>query len=36
VQAAFDRQVEQHGVHLAQGKGETAAVMKDFWRAEHG
>jgi len=34
--AAFDRQVEQQGLRLAQGKGETASVMKHFGRAEDG
>src|SRR5207302_2454896 len=33
--AAFDRQIEQQGLRLAQAKAETAAVMKHFWRAEH-
>jgi len=34
--ASFDRQVEQQGLRLAQGKGEAAAVMKYFGCAEHG
>jgi hypothetical protein len=34
--AAFDRQVEQQRLCLAQGKAEAAAVMKDFRRAEYG
>jgi len=34
--AAFDRQVEQQGLRLAQGKREAAAVMKHFGRPEHG
>jgi hypothetical protein len=34
--AAFDRQVEQQGLGLAQGEGETAAVTKYFWWAEYG
>ena len=34
--AAFDRQVDQQGLCLAQGKGETASVMKHFGRAEDG
>jgi len=33
--AAFDRQVEQQGLRLMQGKAEAAAVMKHFGRAEH-
>src|SRR5260221_5847346 len=36
VHAAFDRQVEQQGLGLAQGKGEAAAITKYFWWAEHG
>ncbi len=36
VHAPFDCQVEQQGLCLAQGKGEAAAVMKRFRRAEHG
>ncbi|HEX6551157.1 MAG TPA: hypothetical protein VF026_00220, partial [Ktedonobacteraceae bacterium] len=34
--AAFDGQVEQQGLRLAQGKREAAVVMKDFGSAEHG
>jgi hypothetical protein len=34
--AAFDRQVEQQRLCLAQGKAEAAAVMIHFRRAEHG
>jgi hypothetical protein len=33
--APLDRQVEQQGLRFAQGKGEAAAVMKDFGRAEY-
>ena len=36
VYTTFDRQVEQQGLGLAQGKGEAAAVMKYLWWAEHG
>ncbi|MFL5592347.1 MAG: hypothetical protein ACJ8DI_32515 [Ktedonobacteraceae bacterium] len=36
VQAPFDRQVEQQGLCLVQGKGEAAAFMHHFGRAEHG
>ncbi len=36
VQALLDRQVEQQGLRLAQGKAEAGFVMKDFGRAEHG
>ena len=35
VQAPFDRQIEQQGLRLAQGKAEAAAVMNHFGRAEH-
>ena len=35
MQAAFDRQVEQQGLRLAQGKAEAAAIMIHFGRAEH-
>ncbi len=34
--APFDRQVEQQGLRLAQGKREAAAVMIHFGWAEHG
>ncbi|OLD84402.1 MAG: hypothetical protein AUF64_01825 [Chloroflexi bacterium 13_1_20CM_54_36] len=33
--AALDRQVEQQGLRLAQGKGEAMVMMKHFWGAEH-
>ena len=36
VHATFDRQVEQQGLCLAQGKGQAAALMIYFGRAEHG
>jgi hypothetical protein len=36
VHASFDRQVEQQGFGLAQGKAQAALVMEHFWRAEHG
>ena len=36
VHASFDRQVEQQGFGLAQGKAQAALVMKHFGRAEHG
>jgi hypothetical protein len=36
VHAPFDRQIEQQGLRLAQGKAEAVAVVKDFWWAEHG
>jgi hypothetical protein len=36
MQAPFDRQVEQQGLRLAQGKREAAAIMKHFGRAEYG
>jgi hypothetical protein len=36
MQAAFNCHVEQQGLRLAQGKGEAAAVMIHFGRAEHG
>jgi hypothetical protein len=32
---AFDRQVEQQGLCLAQGKSEASVIMKDFRGAEH-
>jgi len=35
VHTPFDRQVEQQGLRLAQGKREAAAVMIHFGRAEH-
>jgi len=34
-QAAFDRQIEQQGLRLAQGKAQAALVMKHFGRTEH-
>ena len=36
VRAPFDRQVEQQGLGLAQGKGEAGAVVHHFGWAEHG
>jgi hypothetical protein len=36
MQTAFDRQVEQQGLRLAQGKREVAAIMNHCGRAEHG
>ncbi len=36
MQTSFDRQVEQQSLRLAQGEGEAAFVVKDFWWAEHG
>ena len=35
MQAAFDRQVEQQGLRLAQGKAQAPAVMIHFGWAEH-
>jgi hypothetical protein len=34
--APLDRQVEQQGLRLAQGKGEAASIMYHFRRSQHG
>src|SRR6266700_904585 len=36
VHTAFNRQVKQQGLRLAQVKGEASAIKKYLWWAEHG